>query len=430
MAFSSEEPRRNSLKKLTVSFSRCIARCMSGRSLVAAGPVVPAYPITSFSIGNALGATTKKVVESLHEGRSGLAKCQLPIGFATFCGAFTENLDDLAFTPEEAAFDSRLARIASAVLAEIAGAVSRVIRRWGGQRVAMVLGTSTGGIRETERAWEALVNTGEIPSTFDYERQHCFDGLLKLLQKKTGISGPCYVVSTACSSSGKVFGVAQRLLGADFVDAVLVGGVDTLCHTTLRGFHSLQLLSERACRPFAVDRDGLSLGEGAAWLIIERDGEGLASLLGVGESCDAHHMSQPHPQGKGAYLAMSQALRQAGITPEEVDYINAHGTATPSNDLAEGQAIAALFGTRTPVVSTKGYTGHLLGAAGATEVVFSIISIMQGWIPISLGAENVDPAIFLLINSQEKREQQCQLVLSNSFAFGGNNVSVLLGAPR
>jgi 3-oxoacyl-[acyl-carrier-protein] synthase-1 len=296
--------------------------------------------------------------------------------------------------------------------------------------VALILGTSTGGIRETERAWEIFVNTGLIPSTFDYGRQHCFDGLLTLLQKKTGIGGPCYVVSTACSSSGKVFGVAQRLLGADFVDAVLIGGVDTLCHTTLRGFHSLQLLSKQACRPFAEDRDGLSIGEGAAWLILERDGDGLASLLGVGESCDAHHISQPHPQGKGAYLAMSKALWQAGISPEEVDYINAHGTATPSNDLAEGQAIAALFGARTPVVSTKGYTGHMLGASGATEAVFSIISIMQGYIPLSLGAKKVDPAISILINSQEKKEQRCQLVLSNSFAFGGNNVSVLLGAPQ
>ena len=197
-------------------------------------------------------------------------------------------------------------------------------------------------------------------------------------------------MSTACSASAKAVGCAQRLLATDAVDAVLVGGVDALSQTTLRGFHSLQILSPVFCRPLSRERRGINIGEGAAYLLLEREGDAAVRLLGVGESSDAHHMSAPDPTGEGARTAMAAALAQAGLPPGEVDYINAHSPGTRLNDLSEGLAVTSLFGGRVPVASTKGYTGHLLGAGGATEAVFAIVAIEQGWIPRSVGADPVD----------------------------------------
>jgi len=248
------------------------------------------------------------------------------------------------------------------------------------------------------------------------------------VKRATGAGGPGYAVSTACSSSGKVLGSARRLLRAGLADAVLVGGADSLCRTTLCGFHSLEVLSKTPCRPFCAGRDGTTIGEGAAFLLLEREGDGPARLLGVGESCDAHHMSHPHPEGLGAEAAMAGALAQAGLAPHEVDHVNAHGTATQLNDAAESKAIFRLFGDRVPVASTKGYTGHLLGAAAATEAVFAVAAIEQGWIPASLGCDPQDPALAVSL-CRERRERRCRAVLSNSFAFGGSNVAVLFGAP-
>jgi 3-oxoacyl-[acyl-carrier-protein] synthase-1 len=236
------------------------------------------------------------------------------------------------------------------------------------------------------------------------------------------------VVSTACSSSGKVLASARRLIAAGVADAVVVGGVDTLAETTLHGFHALGVLSAEPCRPFDVDRAGMNIGEGGAMLLVERDGEAVASLLGVGASSDASHMSTPHPRGLGARMAMEGALREAGAQVSEVDYINAHGTGTKLNDVAEARAISELFGGEVPVVSTKGFTGHLLGAAGATEAVFCVVAIAQSWIPANLGAEKIDPDVCVAVN-RKRRDNPCRRVLSNSFGFGGSNVSVLMGAP-
>jgi 3-oxoacyl-[acyl-carrier-protein] synthase-1 len=243
------------------------------------------------------------------------------------------------------------------------------------------------------------------------------------------ITGPAMTVSTACSSSAKVFGSARRMIEAGVIDAAVVGGVDSLCLTTLYGFNSLELVSSRPCRPFDAGRDGISIGEAAAFILIERMPERPASgairLIGFGESNDAYHMSSPHPEGRGATLAMEMALNAAGIKPVDIDYINLHGTATPSNDAAEGIAVSSLFGTGVPCSSTKGATGHTLGAAGGLEAVICALAIQHGLMPGGVHCDRPDTAIaaaYLTAN----RNRDTARVLSNSFGFGGTNCSLIL----
>ncbi len=382
--------------------------------------------VTAYALCNGLGRTTEEVIASLAAGRHGLAPPSLPLQFETVCGAVGGSLPGL---PEAwAAYDTRQSRIARLTLDQIRDPVASAVRRWGPERVAMVMATSTGGIAVSEDAYDAVRDTGRRPTGYDLERQHSFFAFAEYLRAETGIAGPASVVSTACSSSGKVFGSARRLIAAGVADAVLVGGVDSLCRTTLCGFAGLSVLSPEACRPFSRERQGMNIGEGGALLLLERQGDARALVLGVGESCDGHHMSSPHPEGLGARLAMQGALAEAGLEPAAVDYVNAHGTGTEINDAVEAVAIAAVFGDRVPVVSTKGYTGHMLGAAGATEAVFAIIALEQGWLPAGLGAEPLDPEHGIRIVT-ERLEWPCRAAMSNSFGFGGSNVSVILGAP-
>ncbi len=383
------------------------------------------YPITAFATANALGMDAPAVLAGLRAGRTGLARCRLDVPFETACGALP---DDLPPPPARLRpFDTRLCRMALHLVDGMAGAIQAAVRRWGADRVAIAVGTSTGGILETERAYAHWRAHGRMPEGFDFDRQHTFHALSAALRAATGAEGPAWVVSTACASGAKVFGTGQRLLSAGLVDAVLVGGVDTLCQTTLRGFASLQAISRSPCRPFSAERDGLSIGEGGAFALLEREGDGPVRLLGVGESSDAHHMSAPHPEGAGARLAMEEALAQAGLSGREVDHVNAHGTATPANDAVEGRAVAAVVGTEVPVASTKGYTGHLLGAAGAAEAVIAALCIVHGWVPASLGAEPVDPAVPANVVTAGTA-RRVRTVLSNSLAFGGSNASLVLGA--
>lgn len=382
------------------------------------------YPITAYSLCNALGLTTAAVAEALAQGRAGLAPPPFDLPFETRCGP----LPGAPPAPPAALsrYDTRVFRMALAALEEMMGDVGRAVARWGADRVAVVLGTSTGGIEHTEDAWFEYRRTGQVPESYDFLYRHPFHLVAEGLCELLGVRGPRYVISTACSSSGKALGSARRLLDAGLVDAVLAGGVDGLCQTTLRGFHSLSILSPQACRPFGLDRDGISIGEGAALLLVERAGDGSSRLLGVGESADGYHMSSPDPEGRGARAAMTAALTEAGLEPHAVDHINAHGTGTPQNDAAEARAIHDLFGDQVPVVSTKGYTGHLLAAGGATEAIFGIFSLERGWVPASLGAAPRDEAIALRI-PLARTEHACRTVLSNSFGFGGSNASVLLG---
>jgi 3-oxoacyl-[acyl-carrier-protein] synthase-1 len=277
-----------------------------------------------------------------------------------------------------------------------------------------------------------------LPPEFTLERQHALYATVEIVRTLTGVRGPGYVVSTACSSSGKVFASAKRLLQAGIVDAVLVGGIDSLCKLTVRGFASLEVLSPDPCRPFSSERRGINIGEGGALLLLERPGtEGIGvDLLGVGESSDAHHMTAPHPAGLGARVAMERALTRAGVAIEEIDQINVHGTGTSMNDETESRAIRDLYSLQLggvpdtlSVVATKGYTGHMLGAAGATEAVFVAATIERGELPGSVGSDPVDASLQVPVELVRRR-RATRRVLSNSLAFGGSNVSVLLGAAE
>jgi 3-oxoacyl-[acyl-carrier-protein] synthase-1 len=270
-----------------------------------------------------------------------------------------------------------------------------------------------------------------LPASLDYAGSHNFYSAAAFTRALLGLEGPAAVVSTACSSSAKVFGMAARMIGLGLIEAAIVGGVDSLCLTTLYGFHSLQLTSSTPCRPFDAHRDGISLGEAAAFVLLDGDAHrsshaGVA-LLGIGESSDAYHLSTPHPEGLGARLAMQAALGAAELEPSQIDYINLHGTGTVSNDNAEGRAVAAVFGNTTRCSSTKGATGHTLGAAGALEAVICALAIQHGFMPGGVNCQELDPGctIDYMRRNESLRPQQ---VLSNSFGFGGSNCSLVFGA--
>jgi 3-oxoacyl-[acyl-carrier-protein] synthase-1 len=312
-----------------------------------------------------------------------------------------------------------------------AAAVAAAREKYGAGRIGVFLGTSTSGILQTELAYRRRdPATGALPADFRYaETQNTFS-VADFVQRYLGLEGPAFVVSSACSSTAKVFGNAARMIAAGVCDAAVVGGVDTLCLTTLYGFNSLGLTSRAPCRPYDVERDGISLGEGAGFALLEKTSAGVApgatALLGIGESCDAYHMSTPHPEGLGARLAMRQALESAGLAPADIDYINLHGTATKANDATEDKAVCDLFGAATPTSSTKGATGHLLGAAGITEAIICALAIEHNLMPGSAHTRSVDPALksnYLLDN----REARVQRALSNSFGFGGSNCSLIFG---
>ncbi|MGE0790252.1 MAG: beta-ketoacyl-ACP synthase [Sandaracinaceae bacterium] len=382
-------------------------------------------PITAWSVVNALGRSTREVFASLDASKSGLGPSPIPLPIETVVGAIPGELTPVR--GEHAAYDTRLAQLGLLAFDEILPAVAAARERWGASRVGVLLGTSTGGLEETEQAFAAWLAEGSLPTRYDYEHQHNFAAFGELLSKIAGVTGPSYVVSTACSSSGKVAASASRLIRANLVDAVLVGGIDSLTRMTLNGFNSLGILSSSRCRPFSAARDGINIGEGAAFALLEREAkDAKVELLGVGESADAYRMSSPEPSGRGARESMERALAASGRAIEDVDLINAHGTATKLNDAAESAAIHAVFGDRVPVVSTKGYTGHLLGAAGGTELVFSIHALLGGRIPASLGCDPVDPEIVVNV-SADARNADLECVMSNAFAFGGSNVSVLVG---
>ncbi|PCC74812.1 3-oxoacyl-[acyl-carrier-protein] synthase-1 [Nannocystis exedens] len=390
-----------------------------------------AYPITAMALCNGMGDSTAAVLAALRAGRSGLGPCPAEFELDAVVGAIPTPLPPLPgfLGPVR---DTRQARIAAVALAELQAPLDRARARWGADRVAVVLGTSTGGIEASETAYaHAQAHGGALPAGYDVELSHALDAVLHLARVLGGgLGGPAYVVSTACSSSAKVFASAQRLLAAGLCDAVLVGGVDSLCRLTVRGFAGLEVLSSRPCRPFSSERAGINIGEGAALLLVERTGDGPARLLGVGESSDAYHMTSPHPEGLGARLAMERALRAAGLFAADVDHVNAHGTGTKQNDSMESAAIRAVFaGAPAPaVVATKGYTGHMLGAAGATEVAFVVDAIAGGYLPASVGADPLDETLAVDVVTA-RRDVPTRAALSNSFAFGGSNCSVLVGGP-
>jgi 3-oxoacyl-[acyl-carrier-protein] synthase-1 len=296
--------------------------------------------------------------------------------------------------------------------------------RHGAHRVGVVLGTSTSGIRDTEAAYAQRRDGGRWPADFSWRHSHSLDAMCRFSAAALGLQGPMVTMSTACSSSAKVFLVAQRWIDCGLVDAAVVGGVDTLCLSTLHGFAALQLLSDEPCRPFDAGRKGISIGEAAGFVLLER-GDAAIRLAGGGESSDAHHMSTPHPEGLGAQDAMRAALRMGGLAPSDIGYVNAHGTATAANDRAEALALQAVFGAcAVPVSSTKGVTGHALGAAGITEAIVAIQALEHETLPPSAGLVEPDPALGVDLLRQA-RGTRSRRAMSNSFGFGGSNCSLI-----
>ena len=330
------------------------------------------------------------------------------------------------------AYDCRNNRLALVALDEIARDIAEAIHVFGAARIGVVLGTSTSGIADGETALHAHRLDGAWPNGFTYTQQETGNAAV-FAAAYLGLDGPAYTVTTACSSSAKAFASAQRLVDADLCDAVVVGGVDTLCRLTLHGFNALDSLAADHCNPFSRNRDGIMIGEGAAMFLLTPRPAPIA-LLGVGESSDAHHVSAPDPTGAGAMRAMRGALHAAGLPSEAVDYVNLHGTATPLNDAMEGRAVAEIFGTDTACSSTKALTGHLLGAAGAVEAAFLWLSLQprysDGRLPPHIWDGQRDPGIppinLVAADTRLAITPRCAMI-SNSFAFGGSNAAVLLG---
>jgi 3-oxoacyl-[acyl-carrier-protein] synthase-1 len=308
--------------------------------------------------------------------------------------------------------------------------VAEVRGRYGAARVGVFVGTSTSGVLQAELAYRHRDPvSGALPADFSYFGTQNAMSAAEFTRQYLSLEGPVMSVSTACSSSAKVFASAYRHIKAGLCDAAVVGGVDSLCFSTLYGFHSLGLVSDRPCRPWDAERSGMNIGEGAGFAVLEKmDGAtaGVA-LLGYGESSDAYHMASPHPEGAGAAAAMESALAMAGVTADAIDYINLHGTATPANDASEDQAVMKVFGGGTPCTGTKGWTGHTLGAAGVTEILFALGSIERDFMPGTLNSEHLDPALSAGVLLQN-RAAPVSRVLSNSFGFGGSNCSLVLGA--
>ncbi|HEY8856824.1 MAG TPA: beta-ketoacyl-[acyl-carrier-protein] synthase family protein [Rugosibacter sp.] len=389
--------------------------------------------LSHFTVTSSIGRGLDQTLDALRQRRGGLAPCAFEtVDLATFIGEVA-GVDAVQLPAHLAEFDCRNNRLALLGLLQdgFAQAVRAASAKYGAQRVGVFIGTSTSGILQTELAYRRRDPvTGALPADFIYRTTHNTFSVADFTRHYFGLTGPAVVVSSACSSSAKVFSSARRMMAAGLIDAAVVGGVDSLCLTTLYGFNSLGLISEQACRPFDVQRNGISIGEAAAFVLLERPAQHLAAdavlLLGIGESSDAYHMSSPHPEGLGARMAMQDALKMASLQPAEIDYINLHGTATQNNDAAEGKAVHHVFGPGTPCSSTKGATGHTLGAAGGVEAVICALALQHGLLPAGLNTQQLDPTL-ALDYVLEDREQPVARALSNSFGFGGTNCSLIFG---
>jgi 3-oxoacyl-[acyl-carrier-protein] synthase-1 len=378
--------------------------------------------VTAFSATSALGHGVAAQIRALRGQHSGLRANDFSSApLECFIGR-VDGVDNAPLPRELSHWECRNNRLAWLGLQQdgILEAVERVIARHGARRVALILGTSTASIGASEEAYRRLED-GRFPEDLRRPAIHTPHSLTAFVAEATGIRGPALTISTACSSSAKVFASAERLIRLGLADAALVGGVDTLCDSVLFGFNALELVSRQPCRPFDERRNGISIGEAAAFAVLERAeaAPDAPRLIGYGESSDAHHMSTPHPEARGARAALDDALARAGLAAEQVDYVNLHGTATVKNDEMEALLLPRLSGDAR-ASSTKGFTGHTLGAAGALEAVFALLAIEHGFIPPNLHcAQPFESAQAWL--QLEPKEKRVDVALSNSFGFGGNN---------
>jgi len=390
--------------------------------------------VTDCGVITPLGRGKQAVAQGLFAGsqRGIVVRADLLPARAVEVGAAQESLAPLPAAL--AAYDSRNNRLMQAALAEIAVAVEAAKSRYGSDRIAVILGTSTSGIADGEDALMHFRREGRWPEHFDYRMQET-GSLAEFAARSLDLTGPAYTIATACSSSAKVFASARRLIRAGLVDAAVVGGADTLCRMTLNGFASLEALSKGRCNPFSANRDGITIGEGAAAFLLQPE-PGPVRLLGVGETSDAYHATAPDPEGRGAGQAMREALADAELAPEAIAYVNLHGTATPLNDAMEAKAVADLFGSRVPCSSTKPMTGHMLGAAGGCEAAFLWLTLNPRTNPERLlpphlwdgVADPALPALNLVGGGTTFPPSPRTAMLSNSFGFGGSNMALILGS--
>lgn len=394
-----------------------------------------ALPVTAYSVVSNSGFGSQALYKGLLGGRTALKKLTLfSVDFPAYVGEVPEQLLPV-LDPGLRAYSTRNARIALAALNvehdQLRENIERVKKTYGARRIGVVIGSSTSGIYETENAYRALYETGAVSENYHFAEQHAWAATATFLQQELQLEGPCYAISTACSSSSKAIAAAQRLINSGVCDAVLSGGVDSLCRMTLHGFKSLELVSEQACTPLDEKRSGISLGEGAGLMLLERPSRENADcihLLGTGESSDAYHMTAPHPQGKGAELAMHKALKQARRVPREIDYLNLHATGTPQNDASELAAVDRVFASNVYCSGTKGLTGHTLGAAGGIEAVIALLAIEFRFRPGSCGLNKVDPAFHSKVLKDCQAQVTVNTVMSNNYGFGGNNASLVFGS--
>ncbi len=390
----------------------------------------PVY-LSSYTLTTCLGHGCDANWDAVAQERSGLQPCRFETAdLPTFVGQ-VDQVESEVLSPRLADYLCRNNQLAQLALKQdgFDHAVRDAIRLYGVNRIGVFLGTSTSGILTTELAYRNRNDkTGALPASFHYEQTHNTFSVAAFVRDHFGLEGPAVAVSSACSSSAKVFGNAARMMACGLIDAAIVGGVDSLCLTTLYGFNSLELLSTDPCQPFGIARKGISISEAAGFALLTRKrpsaGPAIA-VSGIGESSDAHHMSSPHPEGAGALASMRQALDMAGLKADQIDYINLHGTATRSNDAAEGMAVSTLFGSAVACSSTKGHTGHALGAAGIVEAILCALAMKHQLLPGGVNTRVLDPALkvnYLLGN----QAANARAVISNSFGFGGSNCSLLL----
>jgi len=394
-------------------------------------PFFKPLKISHYTSSSAVGLGKESLLNAIQEQQTGLTANDFPgCDLDTFIGK-VDNVESTVLPSTMQSFNCRNNRLTYLALQQdgFADCINELKSRVGASKIGVLLGTSTSGIQETEAAFQYYADNDCFPS-FDYLKTHNTFSLVDFVQQLFSLTGPAHAVSTACSSSAKVFATASRYIASGLCDAAIVGGVDSLCLTTLYGFNSLELLSSQLCKPWDVNRNGINIGEGAGFAILEKASgysmqESDIALLGYGESSDAYHMSSPHPQGLGAVKAMTNALDCMQISPEQIDYVNLHGTATQSNDSAEDKAITTVF-DNVACSSTKGWTGHTLGAAGIIGVVTACLSIENDLMPASLNSQEKDPALQANVLFSNK-QASVNNTLVNSFGFGGSNCSLLIG---
>lgn len=383
------------------------------------------------TLTSSLGRGSQATLQALRERRGGLARNDFAGSSLNTWTGVVPKLDGVALPIGMERFDCRSNRLAELALLQdgFADAVLATRENYGAHRIGLYLGTSSAGILEVELGYRVRdAEVKALPDGLRYREAMNLFSPAAYVRERFELTGPAVVVSSACSSSAKAFAAASRALAAGLCDAALVGGVETLCLTTLYGFASLGLLSRSRCRPCDAERDGISLGEAAGFALLTRDQEGArVALLGYGESADAHHLSTPHPEGVGAAIAMRGALSMARLDSSDVDYVNLHGTGTRTNDVAEDVAIRAVLGDDVPRSSTKGWTGHTLGAAGLVEAVIAAMAIGERFIPGTLNCVNVDPAIRGNVELKG-RDARVRNAVSSSFGFGGSNCALVFGS--